>query len=115
MTKSTISIDVLLDAAKVPEQINWIAGGTTADSSQKAKAFLLSLWDGAEKTALRIDLWTKEMMVDEMGDFFYQTLVSMADTLNRATHNEVLCSEMKQFAQEFYKKFREQQLKENNV
>lgn len=115
MTKSTITINVLLDAAKVPEQINWVAGNTTADDSQKAKAFMLSFWDGAEKTALRIDLWTKDMMVDEMGDFFYQTLITMADTLNRATHNEMLTNDMKNFATDFYKKFREQQLKENKV
>jgi gliding motility-associated protein GldC len=115
MTKSTITIDVLLDDTKVPEQINWAAGNTTADELQKAKAFMLSFWDGAEKTALRIDLWTKDMMVDEMADFFYQTLLTMADTLKRATKNEELTSDMKNFAIDFYKKFREQQLKDNKV
>jgi gliding motility-associated protein GldC len=105
MTKSTITIDVLLDDTKVPEQINWAAGNTTADELQK----------GAEKTALRIDLWTKDMMVDEMADFFYQTLLTMADTLKRATKNEELTSDMKNFAIDFYKKFREQQLKDNKV
>jgi gliding motility-associated protein GldC len=115
MNKSTITIDVLLDATKVPEQINWTADHSTADASQKAKAFMLSFWDGAEKTALRIDLWTKDMMVDEMGDFFYQTLITMADTFNRATHNEGLTKEIKHFAADFYRKFREQQLKENKV
>jgi hypothetical protein len=34
-----------------------------------------------EKAALRIDLWTKDMMVDEMADFFYQTLMTMAEYL----------------------------------
>jgi gliding motility-associated protein GldC len=115
MTKSTISIDVTLGNNKVPERIDWTAGNSTADGYQSAKAFMLSMWDGAEKTALRIDLWTKDMMVDEMADFFYQTYMTMADTFNRATHNETLTMNMKNFAKEFYQQFREQQMKENKL
>ena len=70
---------------KGPEAILWNASDSTIENAQKAKAMMLAFWDGAEKTALRIDLWTKEMMVDEMADFFYQTLMTMADTYNRAT------------------------------
>lgn len=114
MSKSTIAIDVHLDENKVPEQISWNAGNTTAEDAQKSKAMMLSFWDGAEKTALRIDLWTKEMMVDEMADFFYQTMMGMADTYDRATHNHELVEDMRKFAKDFYHKFREQQLKENN-
>jgi uncharacterized protein YktA (UPF0223 family) len=51
------------------------------------------------------------MMVDEMTDFFYQTLMTMADTYNRATQHEELVEEMKKFAHEFYHKSREKQLK----
>lgn len=115
MTQSTITIDVTLDKDKLPEVIHWQASGSTADTKQHAKAILLSLWDGADKSALRIDLWTKNMMVDEMGDFFYQTLVSMADTYQRATGDKELVGEMKKFAQEFYTAFRKQQLKENKA
>jgi gliding motility-associated protein GldC len=113
MEKSTITIDVHLDNDKVPQQINWSAGSTTADDVQKSKAMMVSFWDGVDKSALRIDLWTKEMMVDEMTDFFYQTMMGMADTFERATHNKELVSDMKKFAQDFYQKFRDQQLKEN--
>jgi len=76
---------------------------------------MLAFWDGADKSALRIDLWTKDMMVDEMADFFYQTIMGMADSYNRATHNQELVSDMKTFAKDFMKKFKEQQLKENKV
>lgn len=107
MTKSTITIDVILDEKRVPDQIVWKATESTADSEKKARAMMLSLWDGAEKTALRVDLWTKEMMVDEMGDFFYQTFMTMADTLDRATHQHELVDDVKNFAAEFYKKFRQ--------
>ena len=76
---------------------------------------MLAFWDGAEKTALRIDLWTNDMMVDEMADFFYQTFMTMAETYHRATQDQGLTNDMKQFAKGFYNKFREQQLKNNKA
>ncbi len=109
MTQSTITIDVNLDEQKIPHQIMWNATQSNSEAKQDAKAMMVSFWDGKEKAALRIDLWTKEMMVDEMADFYYQTLMTMADTFNRATHNEELVNDMKQFAKTFYDKFREQQ------
>jgi gliding motility-associated protein GldC len=115
MQKSSITIDVLLDPAKVPEQINWNASDSRAELQQRAKAMCLAFWDGAEKTAMRIDLWTKDMMVDEMGDFYYQMLMTMADSFQRATHQEELCNEMKEYAREFYRKFREQLAKEQKI
>lgn len=107
--QSTISIDVALDEDKVPEKILWQATDSTVQKKQEAKAMMLAFWDGADKSALRIDLWTKEMMVDEMADFFYQTMITMADTYQRATQQTELVTSMKDFAKEFYKKFRASQ------
>lgn len=101
--KHSININVVLDNEKMPEHIDWHASGTSGEPSP-AKAMLLSLWDGQEKTAMRIDLWTKRMMVDEMNDFFFQTLMTMADTFTRATRNEALANEFKEFARNFKKK-----------
>src|ERR1700742_1186778 len=115
MARSSINIDVILDAERVPEQISWNASDTTAESARKAKAMMLAFWDGAEKTAMRIDLWTKDMMVDEMADFFYQTFMTMAETYQRATQDQALVGDMKKFAKDFYNKFREQQLKANKL
>jgi len=115
MQKSTITIDVILDKDKIPEQINWKAESSTADEGQRAKAMMIAFWDGADKSALRIDLWTKDMMVDEMADFFFQTMMTMADTYGRATNHKEMVGEMKKFAQDFYQKFREKQLKENKA
>ena len=75
----------------------------------------LAFWDAADKTAMRIDLWTKEMMVDEMGEFFYQMIFTMADTFSRATKNTELAGEMRTFSNEFIKKFRDAQIKENGA
>jgi len=115
MATSSINIDVTLDKDRVPEDIRWNATDSRTENARKAKAMMLAFWDGADKTALRIDLWTKDMMVDEMADFFYQTLTTMADTYHRATQDPLLTGDMKQFAQDFHKKFREQQLKTNKL
>ncbi len=112
MNQSTIKIDILLDPNKIPVQINWLASDSTANMVQKAKAMSVAFWDGTDKTALRIDLWTKDMMVDEMADFYYQMLMGMADTFKRATQQAEMSDDMKKFAKEFFDKFRAWQLKE---
>ena len=111
MNVSTITIDVALDHKKVPEQINWNATQSNSNEQQQAKAMMLAFWDGNEKAALRIDLWTKDMMVDEMADFYYQNLMTMADTFERATHQQELVDDMKKFAKAFFAKFRDLQKK----
>jgi gliding motility-associated protein GldC len=110
---STISIDVQLDENRIPEQIFWKASDSTADMEQQAKAMLLAFWDGADKSALRIDLWTKDMMVDEMADFYYQVFMTMADSFQRATNQPQLTADVKSFAKEFMKRFKESQLQQN--
>lgn len=113
MYNSKITIDVRRDDSKLVDKINWNATDSSAEEMQLAKAMMLSFWDNAEKTALRMDLWTKDMMVDEMTDFFYQTFITMADTYSRATRYEELSDDIKTFAKEFLNKFRALQAKEN--
>lgn len=115
MQSSTITIDVQLDDTKVPQQISWKASDSTADMAQKAKAMMISFWDASDKSALRIDLWTKDMMVDEMADFFYQTFMTMADTYSRATQQGDLSEDIRTFAKSFYTKFRDSQLTTNKL
>ncbi|WP_459210696.1 gliding motility protein GldC [Aquimarina rhabdastrellae] len=101
--KSEIKIDVALDENRVPEKLNWTAkdGGI---ENEETKAVLLSVWDSKNKESLRIDLWTKDMPVDEMKIFFHQTLVSMSDTFNRATQDEKMTATMKDFCDYFAEK-----------
>ena|SRR6218665_1614185 len=114
MQKSTIRIDVLLDNNKIPEQINWQATDSSAEHAQKAKAMAIAFWDGIDKTALRIDLWTKDMMMDEMADFYYQMMMGMADSFKRSTQQEALAEDMKKFAKVFFEKFRAIQMQEQD-
>ncbi len=115
MQKSTITINVELDEDKIPKAISWKASESTVAEEQKAKAMMISFWDGADKSALRIDLWTKDMMIDEMADFYYQTMMTMADNYQRATQQNGLAQDMKKFAKEFYNKFRDSQMEDNKL
>lgn len=115
MHQSTITIKVDLDQNKVPETIKWKATDSSVEDFRKSKALMLSFWDGNDKAALRMDLWTKEMRVDEMADFYFQTLMTMADSFDRATHQRELVDSLKKFAEDFYNKFREWQMKENKA
>jgi gliding motility-associated protein GldC len=84
--------------------IEWEADEAPEPGKQQAKAMILSLWDPKTRNSLRIDLWTQDMSVDDMNDFFFQTLLSMADTYKSATNNKELMADIKIFAREFAEK-----------
>jgi len=99
MKQSEIKFTVTLDDKNMPQKIDWQASDGAVSSA--SKAIMLSVWDSEAKNTLRIDLWTKEMMVDEMKQFYHQTLLSMSDSLERATGEKAAAQQMRKFAQEF--------------
>lgn len=100
---SEIKFLIDLDENRVPEKLQWTAedGGV---NQQEAKAIMLSIWDSKVQETLRIDLWTKDMPVDEMKKFFHQTLVAMSDTFQRATDDQQMTDTMKDFCDYFAEK-----------
>ena len=96
---SDIKFQIGLDENKVPEKIEWSAtdGGV---NHAAAKAMLLSVWDKRNQESLRIDLWTKDMMADEMKQMIHQTLVGLSDALERATGEKEAADFMRKFAQD---------------
>lgn len=100
---SEIKIKIDLDDNRVPEKLTWTArdGGVV---NKPTKAMLLSVWDSRPQETLRIDLWTKDMPVDEMKVFFHQTLVAMTDTFQRATGEEKMADTMRDFCDYFAEK-----------
>lgn len=100
---SDIKFKIGLDENRVPEEISWTAkeGGI---NNLASKAIMLSVWDHKDKDTLRMDLWTKDMPVDEMKQFFHQTLVSMADTFEKATNDEKMSATMRDFCDYFAEK-----------
>ena len=103
MKTSEIKFTVTLDENKLPETIQWEADDSGIEGKKDCKATMLTVWDSKDNTTLRIDLWTKEMMVDDMKRFFYENLVTMADTYLRATNDAHTSKQMKKFAEEFAK------------
>jgi len=101
--QSEILLQVTLDDNKVPEKLQWTAKDGGVDK-QDAKAMLLSVWDSENKESLKIDLWTKDMPVDEMKIFFHQTLVAMSDTFLKATQDEKMTATMRDFCDYFAEK-----------
>ena len=101
--RSKITLTVGLDDNRVPEELHWSAedGGII---DQEAKAMLLSVWDSKHKESLKIDLWTKDMPVDEMKIFFHQTLVALSETFRKATQDEKMTATMKDFCAYFAEK-----------
>lgn len=99
-----INIEVLLDEQNVPEEINWSASDLQGFDEAACRAMILSLWDHNNKDTLRLDLWTKDMTVDEMKIFFHQTLVTMADTLENSTNDSRISGDMRDFCTYFAEK-----------
>jgi gliding motility-associated protein GldC len=98
---SQIRIDVHLDKENLPINIEWDADDADFDGKESAKGMMLSIFDGLQQNAMRIDLWTKEMNVEEMNLFMFQTLATMADTFEKATGNKELSDEMRDFVHHF--------------
>ena len=103
MKKTNIVITVCLDQNKIPEKMSWTAkdGGI---ENQKTKAFLFSSWNDINQETMKIDLWTKDMPVDQMNIFFHQTLVSLSQSYLKATNNEKMNDAFNQFCDYFAEK-----------
>jgi gliding motility-associated protein GldC len=100
LKKSKIEIDVFTNENNLPEQIKWSAEGGGIKNAT-ADALILSLWDKKAATAMRIDLWNKELTVDEMKKFMHQTLLTMADTFEKATGEKNISEDLRDYCHHF--------------
>ncbi len=101
--KATINIEVLLNENNLPDQISWIASDSK-NNNDIAKAFMLSFWNPKLKNSFNIDLWTKEMTMEEMKFFIFQNLLKMSGLIQKSTGDKELSNSIKDFATEFGKK-----------
>lgn len=98
--KSEIKINVGLDENRVPEEIVWSADDGNIENVE-AKAVFVSVWDSQNKDTFRINLWTKDMPINEMKQFFHQTLMSMQQTYQTATGDDKMSATMQDFCDYF--------------
>ena len=97
MKQSDILINVHLDDDNVPEALAWSATDT-GDEKRPAKAINISIWDPETRETLKMDLWCKDMPVDEMKMFYVDMLGSMSETMSHATGDQKLAGIMKKAA-----------------
>ena len=92
--KKKITFEVELDENNLPTSINMI---TSEEENPNIRSIILSAWDSKLNESLRIDLWTKNMMVNDMNIMFHQSLIGMANSLQRSTGNIKLSNALKDY------------------
>ena len=73
MKKTEINFKVELDDQNVPEKIWWKATDGSPEFTE-AKSVSINLWDQEKQNTLRIDLWAKDLRIDEMKKFYVDIL-----------------------------------------
>jgi len=111
MKKSEINLSIHLDDDNVPEKIIWDATDKEEDTDALANAISLSIWDHLQKNTLRIDLWTKQMPVDEMKRFTIDTLGGIAQTILSSTGDTYMSDEINKLCDRLVEHVEEEQRK----
>lgn len=101
MKKSEIRLQVELDKDNIPEKIFWDADEKEQPGPSETKSVSLSLWDQDAKNTLRIDLWAKDMSVDEMKQFYVDCIGGMAQSVLNATGDEYMSSQLSALGERF--------------
>jgi gliding motility-associated protein GldC len=102
---SEIKVNVGLNENHVPIRMLWNATDGNVENAE-AKAMFLSMWDPNQKNTFKIDLWTDEMSIEEMKQFFHQTLLTMADTFERATGEVLITEDLRDYCYHFADKMK---------
>ena len=102
---SEIAVKVGLNENNLPIAMKWSAQDGQVENAT-ARAMLLSLWDPESKNTMKIDLWTKDMSVEEMKQFFHQTLLTLADTFERATGEHNISEDLRDYCYHFAEKMK---------
>ena len=106
MKKSNINFTVELDQNNVPERIFWDATEKPEAGSSETKAISVSLWDHQQKNTLHIDLWAKDMPINEMKRFYVDCIGSLAQSALRSTGDEFMANRMNELCEQLVQHLR---------
>lgn len=112
MKKSRIQFEIELDEQNVPENIFWNATDKADDGLDQTKSISIALWDHFQKNTMRIDLWTKDMPIDEQKRFYVDCIGGLAQSILSATGDEFMANEMNQLCERFIKHLKEEEKKQ---
>ncbi len=86
MKKSEIKFTVTVDDGHLPVNIEWEA--KEAGEKSESKSVMIALWDAKENNTMRIELWTKEMSIDEMKKFYVTNILNLTETYIHSQEHE---------------------------
>src|ERR1700749_3747539 len=101
MKRAEIKLTIDMDENNVTENILWESTDSQNKEALPVKSMMVDLWDKNYKNSLGIDLWTKDMPVDEMKRFFYETLQTMGDSFLRATGETNIVEDLRDYCAHF--------------
>lgn len=103
LKKEKFSIDVLMDENLIPEDLHWNSSQGNGQS-EKASAALIYLWNAQKNETFSLDLWTKKMSIEEMNKMMFQTIMTLANSYEKATSEDQLANAMRDFGEFFGEK-----------
>lgn len=110
MSNSKIVFDIELDKENIPEKITWSAtDNPQGETPVETKAVSIALWDQADKHSLRIDLWSKDMPVDEMKKFYIECIAGLGDGIKRSTNDEKMALQIHEFCKKLVDQIKEEE------
>ena len=78
----------------MPEKILWEATDKPDPGLSETKSISVALWDHTQKNTLRIDLWSKDMPVEDMKRFYIDCIGGLAQSALSATGDEYMAGEL---------------------
>ncbi len=109
MKKSRIHFEIELDDQNVPDRIYWDATDKEDDGINQTRSISISVWDHFQHNTLRIDLWTKEMSVDDQKRFYIDCIGGLAQSILTATGDEYMAGEINGLCNKFIEHVRKEQ------
>jgi gliding motility-associated protein GldC len=115
MPKSEIHFDVELDNFRVPEKIFWNATENPNEGLEETKAISISVWDHHQRGLLGINLWAKDMPVDEMNHFSVDIVGNVAQMIKDSTNDQVMIEILENAGKQMAKHLKEQAKRETKA
>lgn len=112
--KSEISFEIQLDNDRIPEKIFWDATENPNEGINETKAISISVWDHYHRGLLGINLWTKDMPVDEMNHFAVDMIGNLVQMIRDSTQDEKVIAILEDAGRQMTKHLNEQAKQEQN-
>ena len=100
--KQTLKFEVELDENNLPNSIKMLKE-KASNSSIDLKALMIAGWDAKRKETLRVDIWTKDMPVNDMFIMYHQNMMGMATSLEKSTGQNKLANALRDYCDFFAK------------